>query len=74
MAVVANPVDASLRLRFQTGSDAAGNPVYRLQSYSRISPEAADQNLYDVAQALAGLQQHQLSAVLHTVQRELVAV
>lgn len=74
MAIVANPVDASLRLRFQTGSDPDGNPVYRLQSYSRVSPEAAEQNLYDAAQALAGLQQHQLNAVLHTIEKELVVV
>ncbi|HBT48059.1 MAG TPA: hypothetical protein DEA73_09350 [Peptococcaceae bacterium] len=63
MAVVVTPVGASLRLQVQTGTDAEGGPVYRWRTFSRVKPEAADQDLWDVAQALAALQVYPVVAV-----------
>jgi len=64
MAVESIATGSVLRLQLQTGVDNEGNPVFRNKSLNNIKPEATDQELYDIAQALAGLQQHTLTAVL----------
>ncbi|WP_084785526.1 DUF1659 domain-containing protein, partial [Neomoorella mulderi] len=50
MAVISTPLATTLRLQVQTGTDATGQPVYRVRSYSRVKPSASDQDVYDVAQ------------------------
>lgn len=57
MAVDVIPVSSRLALKLRTGTDTEGNPVFRTRSYSSVKPSAADQDVYDTAQALAGLQQ-----------------
>lgn len=64
MAVESSATGSVLRMQLQTGVDGSGDPVYRNKSLNNIKPEAADQDLYDVAQALAGLQEHTLAGVL----------
>jgi len=71
MAVIATPVQSSLRLVVQTGTDTNGNPVYRNRSYSRVKPEVPDADVYDVANVLAGLQTNPLFAVQRIVTDEL---
>lgn len=63
MAIVASPVQATLRLVVETGVDDRGNPVYRSRSYNRVKPESSEQDVYAVAVALAGLQQNPLQGV-----------
>jgi len=63
MAVNRVPGGTILQLELQTGVDAQGNPVYRDKNLRYIKPDAADQDLFDVAQALAGLQEYTLSKV-----------
>lgn len=65
MAVVATPVQSSLRLVVQTGTDADGNPVFRSRTYSRVKPSASDEDVYAVAGAIAELQ----SSPLYAIQR-----
>ena len=65
MAVVRVPSGAVLRLVLQTGVDAQGNPVYRNRNLTNLRTDAQDQDLFDVAQALAGLQEYALSAIHH---------
>ncbi|MEW6540751.1 MAG: DUF1659 domain-containing protein [Bacillota bacterium] len=72
MAVNATPVAGVLIARFAVGLDAQGNPVFRNRRWSGVKPEAADQNVYDAALALAGLQVHPLNAVQRQVTSELV--
>lgn len=72
MAVELNPVSGRLRLKLQTGTDAAGNPMYRFQSYTRLHPVVDSQSAYDVATALADLQIHPLAGVLLMVENEVV--
>lgn len=72
MAVNATPVDASLRLVLEVGTDAQGNPILRARTYNRVKPTAADQALYDAALALAGLQVHPLHFV-HRVNENALA-
>lgn len=71
MAVVNTPLVSSLRLQVQTGTDDGGKPVYRVRSYSRVKPEAADQDVYDVAQALGELQVHPVNAISRVNENDL---
>ena len=68
------PGGTVLQLELQTGLDAQGNPVYRNKNLRYVKPDAADQDLYDVAQALAGLQEHTLSKVSRIDASQLVQV
>lgn len=72
MAVNKVPAGAVLRLVLQTGTDAGGNPVYRNKNLAGVKPEALDQDLYDVAQALAGLQEYPLNSVVRVDSARLV--
>jgi len=64
MAVENIATESVLRLQLQTGVDTNGNPVFRTKSLYNIKPDATDQDLFDVAQGLAGLQQYVLENVL----------
>ncbi len=72
MALTSTTVDSSLRLELQTGVDAAGNPVYVNRTYQRVRPAAADQDVYDVASIIAGLQKHTLTNVQRVNENDLV--
>lgn len=63
MAVEVTPLSSRLSLRMHTGTDGEGNPVFRTRSYSGVKPSAADQDVYDVALAIAGLQQHSVEEI-----------
>ncbi|MBO8169559.1 MAG: DUF1659 domain-containing protein [Thermoanaerobacteraceae bacterium] len=71
MAVVSNPIDSSMRLVFQTGTDAAGNPQFDDVTYRRVKPTATDQDVFDVANIIAGLQVHTLNSVQRINENEL---
>ncbi|SFR11050.1 DUF1659 domain-containing protein [Desulfoscipio geothermicus] len=53
-----------LRMQFQTGVDANGDPVYRSKNLYNVKPQATDQDLFDVANALAQLQNYTLAAIM----------
>jgi hypothetical protein len=63
MAVLSTPLTSSMVLQVQTGVDGEGNPVYKNRTYNRVKTAADDQNIFDVALALADLQKNTLSAV-----------
>lgn len=64
MAVVKTPTNSVLRIQLQTGVNAEGDPIYRNRSFNNIKANALDQDLFDVADVLAGLQQHTLVAIM----------
>lgn len=72
MAVVSVPSESVLRLRFQVGVDGDGNPLYRNKNFYNIKPGALDSDLFEVAQALAGLVQDTLESVARINTAELV--
>ncbi len=74
MAVSKVPSTTVLRLVLQTGVDGEGNPVYRNKNLNNVRPGAADQDLFDVAQALAGLQEYPLAGVNRIDSARLVQV
>jgi len=63
VAVTKVPGTSVLKLVLDTGEVVNGNPVLRTRNINGIKPTAADQDLFDVAEALAGLQQYSLYAV-----------
>ncbi|HPZ43574.1 MAG TPA: DUF1659 domain-containing protein [Bacillota bacterium] len=63
MAVEKAPANSILRLELRVGVSPEGNPVYRTRSLNNVKPLAADQDIYDVATALAGLQEYQLNGI-----------
>lgn len=73
MAVVKVAAESVLRLRFNTGVDAEGNPTYRNKNLRHIKADALDSDLYEVAQALAGLVSEPLAAVNRVDTGELVS-
>ncbi|NMA14311.1 MAG: DUF1659 domain-containing protein [Clostridia bacterium] len=63
MPVTTTALARKVRLQFQTGMDGDGEPVYKNKTFSRLKTDAADQDIYDVAQSIASLSAHPLSGV-----------
>lgn len=58
MAVTSMPLGSALLVQVQTGVDGSGNPVVRTRRWSNVKAAATDQDVFDVANAIAGLQAH----------------
>lgn len=63
MAVQRVPEGSRLQISLQTGTDEAGKPVISAKSFANVKPDALDQDVFDVAQALASLQIYPVVAV-----------
>lgn len=74
MALESRPLNARLQLQLDFGQNEDGRRITRTRTYSNINSDASDQDIYDVAQALAGLQSHGVIAVRKVDQTELVDV
>ncbi len=72
MAVNKVPANSVLRLELQVGVSAGGNPVYRNRNLNNVKSAAADQDLFDVATALAGLQGYTLNSISRVDSAQLV--
>ena len=66
MAVNTVPIGSRLQLRLIVGQDRQGNPIYRTRSYSNVKPDASDEDVFAVGNALAGLQQHDVEELRRT--------
>ncbi|NMC28034.1 MAG: DUF1659 domain-containing protein [Syntrophomonadaceae bacterium] len=56
MAVTTTSLTSDLILVMDNGIGASGQALSLNRTYRNVKPEATDQNLYDVAQTLIGLQ------------------
>ncbi|GAB6159317.1 hypothetical protein JCM39194_25170 [Desulfotomaculum varum] len=72
MAVVKQPFSCSLKLRYQKGVNANGDPVYVNRTYQRVKLTATDQAIYEVAQAISSLQEQTLLGVYRVDDGELI--
>jgi len=63
MAIISTALGSRLQVVVQTGTDGQGNPVLKTRSYNRVKASAVDDNVYQFAVTIAGLQQHQLYEV-----------
>ncbi len=60
------PYNSRLSLIFQTGTDpGTGAPILKTKSYTNVKSDASDDDVYSVANDLAGLQKY----TLHEIQR-----
>lgn len=62
MAVVKVPQSSTIAIKLQKGVTTSGSPAYVTRNYS-CKATAADQDLFDVAQALMGLQKYPVSDI-----------
>ncbi|KGK83255.1 hypothetical protein DP73_20025 [Desulfosporosinus sp. HMP52] len=63
MPVIASSKDTIMVVTFQTGLTAQGSPKLSQRSFSNVKSTALDQDVYDVAVALYGLQDYPLIGV-----------
>jgi hypothetical protein len=63
MPLQVQPVDSRLRIRYELGLNQEGNPVYSTRTYSGIKPESDDQDVYDIAVVLTGLQEYPVASI-----------
>ncbi|NLZ54889.1 MAG: DUF1659 domain-containing protein [Thermoanaerobacteraceae bacterium] len=74
MAIVATPLNSSLRIIVETGVDENNKPIYRTRSYNNVKTDATDEDLMSVANQLADIQSHPVHAIRRTIESELTEV
>jgi hypothetical protein len=61
---VADLLQSTLQLTLQTGVDPnSGEATYKTKSFSNVKPTATSQQLYDIAVAFEGLQEHAVTTI-----------
>ncbi|MDA8443172.1 MAG: DUF1659 domain-containing protein [Peptococcaceae bacterium] len=71
MAVVATPVSSTLQVSVQVGTDSYGRPQLKKLSFSGLKASLTDQQIFDLATVLGGLQQYPVTANQRANQVEL---
>ncbi len=74
MAVVATPLNSSLRIIVQTGRDENNRPILRTRSFNNVKTDASDEDLMSVAMQLADIQSHPVYAFRRTMEFELAEI
>ena len=72
MAVESRPLNSTLQLTYDMGVDGDGKKLVRRRSYSNVQIGADDQDLFDVAAAISGLQSYPISLIQVTDRKHLV--
>ncbi|QZY55852.1 DUF1659 domain-containing protein [Crassaminicella profunda] len=72
MAVSAKLGPSKVKITFSNGVDEKGKEKRRSKSYSNIKPAANDQDIYDVATTLIGLQNSKALEVQRLDEKEIV--
>ena len=61
MSVITMNNPSSLRLKLDAGKDdSTGNTIVKSKTYSNLKHNANNQDVYDVAEALMGLQEYEI--------------
>ncbi|SHI01040.1 DUF1659 domain-containing protein [Clostridium grantii] len=55
MAVMVTPIKSDLTIRVISGLDDDGKDVLQTKSFSKVKVDAADQDVFDVANAIAAV-------------------
>lgn len=64
MPVVVVPYEAVMQLRLVTGTDPdSGAPIIKTKSFSKVKNSAVEQDIFDVANELVGLQKYGLDEI-----------
>lgn len=71
MAVVSVAKSNQMALVLQDGTDEKGKPKLKRKTYGNVKKDAVQQDIYDIAAALSGLQSLPFAGVEQTVQTEI---
>ncbi|KLU62659.1 hypothetical protein CEB3_c09710 [Peptococcaceae bacterium CEB3] len=63
MPVTANAKGTVVVVTYQIGVNSSGGPILRQRSIPNVKSTATDQDVYDVIQAIYGLQEHSVISV-----------
>jgi hypothetical protein len=74
MAITRNVNPSTLGIKVEAGLSATGAPLYKTVNFGGVKAAAIDQDVYDVAVALGGLQTHALAAIIRTDIGELITM
>ena len=74
MPAIVTEVPNRIRLRFVTGVGSTGNPTYSTQSFGNVKENALHDDVYDVADALAGLCGWDLEEIIFEEDKLLIGV
>lgn len=64
MPVIVTEMPNKVKLRFQTGFNDSGNPVYSTYTYSKIKEDAIPEDVHSVAEGLASLCDWSLDSIV----------
>lgn len=71
MPVNATIIDSKLKLQLDGGLNEKGNPVVKSKTFSKVKTDAVNDNIFSVAQSLAGLQDMPLIGIKRVDEVEL---
>lgn len=72
MAVTKMAQNGALSIKYQTGTNASGSATYSTRNYSGVKSAATDQDLFDVATAIAGVTKYTLVDIIRQDKNALV--
>ena len=71
MAVVKTPQESRIGIKVANGTSASGAAQFKTLRFSNVKPAASDQDLFDVAFSISGLQGAALAAIIRTDEADL---
>lgn len=71
MPVNAKVKESKLKLQLDGGLNDKGNPIVKSKTFSKVKTDAANENLFSVAESLAGLQEMPLIGIKRVDEVEL---
>lgn len=72
MPVNVTPLDSKLKITFSLGTDSKGKEMTKAKTYANIKASAADEDVYQVADILAGLQSNDVVRVGRLDEKEMI--
>lgn len=63
MAVISTELEGKVKLMLNAGTDGEGKMITKSKTFSRVKASAADEDIYTVANDIAGLQEYPVTAI-----------
>ena len=60
MPIISSGIETEMVVRYQTGTTAAGSPVFRQKAFSGLKMDVSDEDLYEAATTLFALLEYPL--------------
>lgn len=70
---MAQLVDTNFRLVYEIGVDDKGDPIFKRKTYNNVKPASTDDQIFDVAKAIASLSNLTLFTIERADQKEIYA-